>query len=280
MPQKRKRTYKSKSKKNNPSYSYRVLIVGALGVVSLMMIWHYRLAIGYVIEHFTDTPTQGEKKELWQEARVHQILETYPEFVVGMDVSQYQGKVNWRELGMVEDRYPIHFVVIRATMGDRSSDSRFKENWESVKELGLIAGAYHFYRPDENSILQAKNFCKNVELKSGDLPPILDIETLPKNQSMDSLKLGLKKWLDYVEDYYGVRPIIYSGEHYYNKFLREEFKKYKCWIARYTLATDAFKSHWTMWQFTEKGFLRGVNGPVDLNLYNGTYNMLRYETIR
>ena len=53
---------------------------------------------------------------------------------------------------------------------------------------------------------------KNVKLKKGDLPPVLDIEKLPKNQSLDSLKVGLKRWLLRVENCYGVKPPMTDAE--------------------------------------------------------------------
>jgi lysozyme len=47
---------------------------------------------------------------------------------------------------------------------------------------------------------------------------------LPKNQSIENLKLGLKRWLNAVEALWC--NIIYTGERYYDDFLKEEFSDY------------------------------------------------------
>src|SRR5690606_11257470 len=93
------------------------------------------------------------------------------------------------------------FIYIRATMGEKAKDSKFKTNWKAVKKRNKLRGAYHYFRPNENSIKQANNFIKTVDLEPGDLPPVLDIEEMPRNQSMDSLKTGLKRWLVQSEEH-------------------------------------------------------------------------------
>jgi lysozyme len=115
-----------------------------------------------------------------------------------------------------------------------------------------------------------------VRLEPGDLPPVLDIENLPKEQSMDSLRVGLRRWLKKVEAHYKVRPIIYSGESYYTDFLKNSFKEYPFWIANYNFFVEDFKTDWKFWQFTEKAKIEGIPGRVDVNIYNGTPKMLDY----
>ena len=146
---------------------------------------------------------------------------------------------------------------------------RFKENWKASKERQLIRGAYHYYRPNENSIEQANNFIKNVKLEKGDLPPVLDIEKLPKSQSIDSLKVGLRRWLKKVEKHYKVKPIIYSGESYYNDFLKKEFSDYPLWIANYNFWRNHLEDDWIYFQssvfFKALYFLQ--NEETDLHIY-------------
>ncbi|RYG05656.1 MAG: glycoside hydrolase family 25 protein, partial [Chitinophagaceae bacterium] len=135
---------------------------------------------------------------------------------------------------------------------------------------------YHYYRPNENSIEQANNFIKNVKLQKGDLPPVLDIEKLPKEQSLDSLKVGLRRWLKRVEEHYNVKPIIYSGESYYSDFLEEEFSEYTFWIANYNFFVEQIQPGWMFWQFTESAEVPGIPGKVDLNVFNGPRERLEY----
>jgi lysozyme len=149
----------------------------------------------------------------------------------------------------------------------------------TAKKNNFIRGAYHYYRPNENSIEQADNFIKTVKLKIGDLPPVLDIEKLPENQSIDSLKVGLRRWLKKVDQHYKVKPIIYTGERYYNDFLKDEFSEYTFWVANYNFFVENIENDWQFWQFTEKARINGINENVDLNIYNGTPKMLEYITI-
>ncbi len=163
----------------------------------------------------------------------------------------------------------MKFVFIRATAGKDKTDSYFKTNWKEAGNKGFMRGAYHYYRPNENSLKQADNFIKAVKLNKGDLPPVLDIEKIPSKQSMDSLKTGLKRWLDKVEKHYGVKPIIYSGESFYTDFLKKEFEGYNLWIANYSFFEDEIRREWLFWQFTDKASLNGIEGNVDINIYNG-----------
>ena len=196
-----------------------------------------------------------------------------------MDVSQFQGEINWEIIDTIEKKFPLRFVFIRATAGKDKLDSQFKNNWAAAKKYHFIRGAYHYYRPNENSIAQADFFIKNVRLQKGDLPPVLDIEKLPKNQSLDSLKIGLHRWLEKVDAHYKVKPIIYTGEKYYEDFLKKEFSEYTFWIANYNFFVEDIKDDWLFWQFTEKASIEGINERVDVNIYNGTPKMLKYLTI-
>lgn len=116
---------------------------------------------------------------------------------------------------------------------------------------------------------QANNYIRKVKLSNGDMPPILDIESISRLQSISSLRRGILKWLTKVEAHYGKRPIIYTGETFYNKYLSgSEFKKYKFWIANYNNISKP-KANWIIWQFSQKGKINGIEEFVDLNVYNG-----------
>lgn len=215
--------------------------------------------------------------KVWQNARttpLEKILDNHIEKSFGVDVSEYQSTINWQNGIEINGGYPIDYVFIRATAGANKTDKKFKQNWLACRKTKLFQGAYHYYRPNENSIEQANNFIKNVTLQKGDFPPILDIEKLPKTQSISKFKLGLKRWLDRVEAHYGVKPIIYSGESYYEDFLKDDFSDYDFWIANYTQVYNTINSNWLFWQFTETGKVRGIRGSVDLNIFNGNLSEL------
>ncbi|MBF6609062.1 MAG: glycoside hydrolase family 25 protein [Flavobacterium sp.] len=274
--QKRKRKLVRKSKPS-AGFKYRKPLWIAIAILFLFGIgYHYRNGLAYYFSFKSDKILREEKR--LADIRNLEVIHSHPALVVGIDVSEYQGTINWTDVDSIAGR-PIGFAFIRATAGRDKIDRRFNRNWESAKQANMLRGAYHYYRPDENSLEQAQNFITAVKLKNGDLPPVLDIEQISKVQSVDSLKRGLRKWLVAVEKHYNVRPIIYSGERYYTDFLQEEFKDYVFWIANYNFFVESIKPGWTFWQFTEKGSVPGIQGPVDVNLYNGTPKMLGYLTI-
>lgn len=274
----RRRTTKQKTlfKGNAIVVFISFLLLVTIGLAS----YHYRDALAYYFSFRSKHKIENSKATKVEEARIFQVLKRHENRVFGLDVSQYQGQIEWEKAKIVEDTFQLQFVFIRATAGKDKLDSRFHENWKNAKAANFICGAYHYYRPNENSLLQAENFIKHVRLKKGDFPPVLDIENLPKVQSMDSLKVGLKRWLKKVENHYKIKPIIYSGEKYFNDFLEDEFKGYTFWIANYNFFVEDCKDHWTFWQFTEKGSVPGINGNVDLNIYNGTPKMMNYLRIQ
>jgi lysozyme len=242
--------------------------------------YHYRNGLAYYFS-FKSNKIRGEATEVKRisDARNFQVLEKHEGKSIGLDVSEYQGKISWSYVDTLEKKYPLHFVFIRATVGKDRKDNRFNRNWLGAKENKMIRGAYHYYRPNENSLKQAALFIETVTLKKGDLPPILDIEKLPENQSLDSLKVGLKRWLKAVELHYGVKPIIYTGEKYYDDFLKDEFSNYLFWIANYNFYREEIDDDWLFWQFTEKASVPGIKGNVDVNIYNGDVEQLRYITV-
>ena len=81
---------------------------------------------------------------------------------------------------------------------------------------------------------------------------------------------GLRRWLTIVEKHYGIKPVIYTGESFYHDFLRDEFGGYDFWIANYNFFVESIDNEWTVWQFTEKAAIRGIEGPVDVNIFNGS----------
>ncbi|MFL9844929.1 glycoside hydrolase family 25 protein [Flavobacterium rhizosphaerae] len=239
--------------------------------------YNYRHGILYYLGFKTDKRVENltRKERKIADLRIYEIVERYKDKVFGIDVSHYQGSINWDTIAQNKNTFPIHFIFIRATAGKDGRDTKYNRNWSGASKSGMIRGAYHYYRPDENSIKQADNFIKTVTLAKGDLPPVLDIERIPNTQSLDSLKAGLKRWLNRVEGHYGVKPIIYSGESFYTDFLKEEFKGYKLWIANYSFLEDKIRDEWHFWQFTDKAAINGIDGNVDVNIYNGTMEGLK-----
>jgi len=256
----------------------KALIVILILFISIIGFKIFKSDLEYYLGFKSDKVLSNKQIKI-EKKRIEFLLDSHIDNVFGFDVSEHQDDIKWDEVGSINNTYYLKFVFIRATAGKDKVDKKFNTNWEKSKSNKFIRGAYHYYRPNENSIEQANNFIKTVTLKKGDFPPVLDIENLPKTQSIFNLKIGLKNWLDKVESHYNVKPIIYTGERYYLDFLKDEFKEYQFWIANYNDSEMSIKDNWLFWQFTEKGVVNGIIGPVDINIYNGTPKMLNYILI-
>ncbi len=278
-----KTTIRRKPRKKASFFSGKFRNYSIIGFFILLFLgasYHYRNGLLYYLgfKSYKLKYEQAEAKRI-SDIRNYQVLEKHQGKAIGLDISQYQGKIDWELVKNIENEYPIEFVFIRATAGMDREDKQFDENWFGAKKIKMIRGAYHYYRPNENSLEQAKLFIKTVRLKEGDLPPVLDIEKLPKGQSLDSLKIGLRRWLKAVEAHYKVKPIIYTGEKYYDDFLKEDFSDYLFWIANYNFYREKIEEDWLFWQFTEKASVSGIKGNVDVNIFNGDVEQLRFITI-
>ncbi|WP_333808654.1 glycoside hydrolase family 25 protein [Flavobacterium sp.] len=276
----RKSTVKRKSSSSSKWIFYVISFVLFLFIA--FGIYKFRDGFLYYLGFKTDknVATLSKEERKLADIRIYEVLHKHDDKAIGFDVSEYQSEINWEQTYHIDESFELSFVFIRATAGKDKMDKRFKENWKASKERQLIRGAYHYYRPNENSIAQAENFIKNVKLEKGDLPPVLDIEKLPKSQSIDSLKVGLRRWLKKVEKHYKVKPIIYSGESYYTDFLKKEFSDYPLWIANYNFWRNHLEDDWLFWQFTEKAQIQGIEGMVDINIFNGDKNKLLLKCIR
>ncbi len=248
-------------KRRKKKYKKKNIVLVSIAIIAILILLYvyFPLFLGL----FKNTETERKNLEAYKTD-----LAEYSAF--GIDISHYQNKINWDTL---VSKHKIDFVFIRATAGIDNFDKYFLNNWERVKHAGIIRGAYHYYRPDENSTEQADFFIKNVNLAEGDMPPVLDIERYSNIQSLKRLKSGLINWLNIVEEYYQITPIIYTYYQFYMNALYNDprFEKYPVWIALYNTdeRPDLIKKEWVFWQFTDKGAIDGINGDVDINVFNG-----------
>ncbi len=209
---------------------------------------------------------------------------SYPEGyqIHGIDISHHQGDINWQQLkddGII-DKFPVRFIMIKATEGATKVDENFLDNFYQAREYGFTRGAYHFYSVHSSAREQAAFFIKNVSLENGDLPPVLDVEYKPKNQTDEAFRQSVLEWLEMVERHYGVKPIIYTYYKFKMKYLNDSvFDDYPYWIAHYYVEKVEYEGPWKFWQHTDVGRLPGIKGYVDFNIYNGSYYDLRKMTI-
>ena len=199
----------------------------------------------------------------------------------GIDISHYQGKIDWELLsGAMIEECPVRFVVIKATEGSGMIDENFNDNFQNAKDCGFVRGVYHFWSNKSSARSQAYYFLKKVHLEDGDLPPVLDVEHKPAKMSVEDFQMNVLTWLHIVEDKYHVKPIIYTYYKFKEAYLNDaRFDDYPYWIAHYYVDKVEYKGQWKFWQHTDAGRLPGIKGPVDFNIYNGSYYDLRKLTI-
>ena len=199
----------------------------------------------------------------------------------GIDISHHQGEIDWTKLGnAMIDRTYVRFVMIKATEGADHIDDCFERNFEMAKATGFIRGAYHFWSTLSTAREQAYFFLNNVELKPGDLPPVLDVEAKPESMSDEDFQMEILAWLHIVEDRYHAKPIIYTYYKFKEAYLSDErFDDYPYWIAHYYVPKVEYTGKWKFWQHTDVGRLLGIKGYVDLDIYNGSHYDLERLTL-
>ena len=67
-------------------------------------------------------------------------------YIYGIDVSEYQGVINWKSVSQINDGHQINFVIVRSTAGRNKRDRFFTSNFREAKKNNFIRGAYHYYR--------------------------------------------------------------------------------------------------------------------------------------
>ncbi len=243
------------------------LWIGGVGIITLYVWLFYYFFVG---------PMGFRWRALYGDAKYPEGYEIH-----GIDISHYQGKIDWDELqnGMIEG-CPIRFIIMKSTEGASRLDDTFYDNFENARDYGFIRGAYHFWTNKSSAREQAYWFLKKVHLQDGDLPPVLDIEHKKKDQSVEDFQRDVLTWLHIVEDKYHVKPIIYTYYKFKQNYLNAPvFDDYPYWIAHYYVKKVEYQGEWKFWQHTDAGKLPGVKGYVDFNIYNGSYYDLRKLTI-
>ncbi|MDO4612031.1 MAG: GH25 family lysozyme [Candidatus Saccharibacteria bacterium] len=192
-------------------------------------------------------------------------------YIKGVDVSSYQENVDFEKL----KAQGIEFAFIKATEGSTHVDKTFAEKWAAAESANLPAGAYHYFSYKSSGVTQAENFTSTVGDLSGRLLPVVDLELTPEEvenpPEKESVVRSLRAFLAVVEEEYGIKPILYSRQDYYQKYLADDFSKYPRWITNvfFPVFIEA-GDNWAIWQYNDRGVLEGYEGEkyIDLNVLN------------
>ncbi len=203
--------------------------------------------------------------------------------VKGVDVSSYQGEIDWGALA----EQGISFAFIKATEGSRYVDRYFDKNIKGAREAHLRAGAYHFLSYDSSGLEQAENFISAVPDYPEMLPPVVDVEFYgdyeknpPDKAETDRI---LSELLGELSEHYGKKPIIYTTRRAYLLYISGKYEDCDIWICD-TVKKPTLPDgrEWIFWQYSHTEKLRGYNGAeehIDMNVYSGDYaSFLRYGT--
>ena len=194
------------------------------------------------------------------------------EGVCGIDVSHYQGTIDWDNVNYYGDN-KIQFVYIKATEGSTIKDEYYERNIQQAKQKGLLVGSYHYFTTRSSADEQLSNFMQSITKEHQDLIPVVDIEEC-EHWPPEVFHRHFQNFLDQLEAYYGQKPIIYTMSFFYNLYLAEHYTDYKIFVAQYggkPLLRDG--NNWEIWQYSRKGRVNGIRGNVDLNVINPDCNL-------
>ncbi len=195
--------------------------------------------------------------------------------VKGVDVSHYQGEIDWQALRAGG----VRFAYIKATEGAHFRDPRFAENWRRSREAGVPRGAYHFFSLCKPGAEQAANFIAAIPAGDLNLPHALDAEQMevcPDSQAIADPVAEIVAFLDAVEKRFGRRPLVYTTREFHDAYflsdgrLKERLGNERLWLRSLHWAPRFGSRPWTLWQYHNRGRRPGIDGPVDLNAFNGS----------
>jgi len=197
----------------------------------------------------------------------------------GVDVSHWQGTINWASVAGAGKR----FAIMKATESTTYADDTYAYNHSNARANGIRTGAYHFAQPGTtagDAVAEADWFVSHANLQAGDLNPALDLE-VSNGLSVSALQGWVKSWLDEVYAKTGIRPMIYTSPSFWSTYMGNTTSIANAgytilWIAHWgvtspTVPASNWGGHgWTFWQYTSSGSVAGISGRVDLDRFNGT----------
>jgi GH25 family lysozyme M1 (1,4-beta-N-acetylmuramidase) len=192
------------------------------------------------------------------------------ETVMGIDVSRYQGVIDWRQVKAAG----VEFVMIRlgyrgTPEGTLNQDPMFWRNLLGARAAGLKVGAY-FYSQALTVAEAKEEAAKALEILDGfllDMPLVFDWEQESRTENMDKRTLTdcTLAFCDAVAQA-GYEPMVYFNRYQAQELLLlEELQHLPWWLAMYDVTAE-FPYKVDMWQYTCTGTIPGIEGSVDINL--------------
>ena len=222
--------------------------------------------------------TVGQAKRI--EAIRIKIVPKYKREYHGIDVSQFNGSINW---GFVK-RTGIDFAFIRVGFrgygqaGNFREDANFRANIEAAKMAGIPVGIYFVTQAitPQEAIEEANWVIERIKDYNIEYPVAIDIEApglesptdVPRTQHLDNgTRTYLAKVFCQTIQSAGYTPIIYTNVDWAtNKLNMNDLSEYDTWIASYRSGNPGYNGKYSIWQYTSGGTVNGILGRVDMNV--------------
>lgn len=205
--------------------------------------------------------------------------------LTGIDVSHWNAVSDWAAV----KRDGVYFAIAKATEGTYYTDDTFEDSFDGACAAGLLCGAYHFAIPDDSDgATQADFFVDYGGDWSADgqtLPGTLDIEYNPYGDTCyDLSQSAMANWvMDFNDAYFdrtGRYPLVYSTANWWDTCVGSaDFGSINpLWVAHYGAASPSLPDGWSdyvFWQYSSDGTVNGVDGGVDVDVYQGSLHELQ-----
>ena len=192
----------------------------------------------------------------------------------GIDVSRFQGEINWEKVKAAG----IDFAIIRAglrgtTEGKLLVDDFFEANIEGAIENGIDVGVYFYSQAlDEDEAKEEVQLILDlIEPYKITYPVVIDVESAESdsartvNLTTDEYELVVKTFCDMVANA-GYKPMVYGNVKSFTLLMDAgDVDNYDTWIAYYGTPLY-YPYHFDIWQYTSSGRVDGIDGDVDLNI--------------
>lgn len=206
---------------------------------------------------------------------------------LGIDVSTWQGKINWSKV----KASGINFAMIRAGFRGTVSGEIKKDNWFETNIKGAIAnninvGVYFFSmaKNKEEALEEAKWLANQIKDYDISYPVAIDIEIFDRDRlsgvSFSQMTENALTFCTYMRSK-GYTPMIYSYMNALTKnFDTAKFSNERIWLAQYNDVVT-YKGKYHMWQYTSSGSVPGISGRVDMNVayFSVTNDVTKREVV-
>src|SRR5262249_9284748 len=146
---------------------------------------------------------------------------------MGVDVSEYQGTIDWNTVA----HSGISFAIARVSDGLGHPDPTFARNWSEMRKQGTVRRVYQFFRPTQDAVQQAALLLSKIggKLLPGDLPIVCDIE-VKDGVSGAHMTSQLAKWGTRIHQKTGIRPAFYTSPGFWNGYITGPFGLETLWV--------------------------------------------------